>query len=120
MGVDADIEFLGYVSNANLPDYYLSADVFVSPLTGGSLREAALCGLPIVAYNMDWIKHVLVHRKTFLAVTPYDYKGLAEEVLNVITDQELRQSLSENIKNLSQELWSPTNIKASLEKAFGA
>ncbi|HEV7334079.1 MAG TPA: glycosyltransferase family 4 protein [Flavisolibacter sp.] len=119
LGVDDVITFLGYVANADLPNYYLSADLFVSPLTGGSLREAALCGLPVVAYDMDWIKDILVHKKTFMAVEPYNYEALATEVKNITADKELKLSISQNIKKLSWELWSPLNLNVSLEKAFG-
>ena len=116
--VSDSVRFLGYVANGQLPDYYVNADVFVSPLTGSSLREAALCALPIVAYNMDWLTTVLTHEKDFLGVKPHDFESFAAAVARISDDQQLAKRLSDNVRSLAWRMWSPDKIGSSLEYVF--
>lgn len=120
MKVDGDVQFLGYVSNGQLPHHYTNADVFVSPLTGSSLREAALCGVPIVAYKMDWLTTVLQHEKHYLGVAPHDYRDLAAQVQRLTDDPKLKRQISENVKTLAWQLWSPDELEKSLQKVFAS
>jgi glycosyltransferase involved in cell wall biosynthesis len=113
------IDFVGYLKSEQLVPYLLfPTGIFVSPLTGQSLREAALCGLPIVAYNMDWISGLFEHDKTALLVPPHDYEAMARQVLRLVKDNELRKRLSKNGKELAWRLWSPQGVRESLQKAF--
>jgi glycosyltransferase involved in cell wall biosynthesis len=118
LGVRESINFLGYVSNGDLPKYLMQANVFVSPLTGCSLREAALCGLPIVAYNMDWLSNILKNEETFLSVPENDYPAMAKAVKRLSEDKALLNRLSNNIKTFAWNTWSPSGIRASLEQVF--
>lgn len=120
LGLGAVVRFAGAVPNAALPDALFSADIFVSPLTGTALREAALCGLPIVAYDMDWVSGLLRHEETALLVAPGDIGGLAREVLRLVQDEALRERLSRNMRQLAWRLWSPSAVEESLRQVFGA
>lgn len=117
-GVDNMVNFIGYVKNEELPHHLLRADVFVSTLTGTALREAAVCGLPIVAYNLDWIVGLLEHEKNALLVTPGDFEGLAYQVMRLYKDSEFRKKLSESSKSLALSLWTPTNMRENLKEIF--
>jgi glycosyltransferase involved in cell wall biosynthesis len=114
------IEFVGPVLNQDLPRYLVSSDVFVSPLTGQSLREAAIAGLPVVAYDMDWVSGFLKHEETALMVRPGDCQEMARQVLRLMTDDTLRASLSRNIKELGLNLWVPRGLRDCLDEAFAA
>lgn len=120
LGVSNQVRFIGYVLNSELPKYLLNSDIFVSTLTGTSLREAALCGLPIVAYNHDWVVGLLQHEINALLVNVGEYEAMAKQVLHLYTDVKLQKSLSENIKSLANKLWTTTNLKESLKKAFNS
>jgi len=64
-GLDGRVHFAGMVANASLPDYYRSADLYISAShsdgSSVSLLEAMACGLPSVVSNipgnMEWVKH---------------------------------------------------------------
>jgi glycosyltransferase involved in cell wall biosynthesis len=112
------VNFAGQVRNEDLPEYLLRSHVYVSPLTGMSLREAALCGLPIVAYDMDWLHGFLKHEETALMIPPGNYNELARQVARLSRDNELRQRLSRNIKELAGRLWSPQGLRESLRQVF--
>ena len=113
------VNFLGSFPNNKIPRYLMGSHVFVSPLTGTSLREAALCGLPIIAYRMDWISNLLKNEETALLVEPGDYTEMAKQVLRLIDDKELCHKLSVNIKKLALQLWSLEGIENDLAKVFG-
>ena len=64
-GLEERVHFAGMVANASLPDYYGSADLYISAShsdgSSVSLLEAMACGLPSVVSNipgnMEWVKH---------------------------------------------------------------
>jgi glycosyltransferase involved in cell wall biosynthesis len=119
LGVREMISFTGYINNDELPEYLLGSHAYVSPLTGMSLREAALCGLPIVAYDMDWIQGFLKHEETALMIDCGNYEEMARQVVRLSEDDQLRKRLSENIKELAWRVWSPRHLRESLSQVFG-
>jgi glycosyltransferase involved in cell wall biosynthesis len=118
IGVTELVDFLGWKSNRELPKYLKQADAFVSPSTGGSLREAGLCGLPVIAYNKDWIDGLLKDRETFLAVTPEQYSEMADKVVALMNDADLRKTLSSNLRDFAWANWSDINIEKSLHEIY--
>jgi glycosyltransferase involved in cell wall biosynthesis len=118
LGVTGVVEFTGAVKNEELVAHYFSADIFVSPLTGSSLREAALCGLPVVAYDCDWISGFLKHRDTAMLVPLKDVPQMAAEIETLANDDALRTGIIERSSQLAEKLWTKKGIKESLAKAF--
>lgn len=118
LGVRSFVTFSGQIRNEDLPEYLLRSHVYVSPLTGMSLREAAICGVPIVAYDMDWIQGFLKHEETALLVAAGDYNEMGRQVLRLAEDENLRQQLSANIRIFAQRFWSPQSVKDSLRDVF--
>ncbi len=114
LGVADRIEFVGAIPNERLPDWLLSSDVFVSPLTGSALREAAVCGLPIVAYDRDWVKGCLHHGVDALLVPSRDVAALGEAVLRLKQDVALRKALANSARALAARLWMPDGLGDSL------
>jgi glycosyltransferase involved in cell wall biosynthesis len=109
--LENNVRLLGFISNGDLPEYLMKSDIFVSPLTGHSLREAALCSLPIVAYNIDWIKGFLTHKLNFYSVEKTSYVLLAAGIIETYEDLELRKTLSANIYKFAIDNWSENAIK---------
>jgi glycosyltransferase involved in cell wall biosynthesis len=120
LGVRPFVKFAGQLQNEELPDYLLRSNVYVSPLTGMSLREAAYCGLPVVAYDMDWIQGLLKHEETALLVAPGDHQEMGRQVLRLMQDDALCRRLSRNIKELAEQLWSSAGVHESLRQVFEA
>jgi glycosyltransferase involved in cell wall biosynthesis len=118
LGISEAVTFHDYVPNSALPDHLLGSDIFVSPITGHAFREAAICGLPIVAYNIDWIKGFLTHNETFYSIDTTDYNAMAEGVITMCLDNELRQKISLNIKKFASRYWSHDQLLPSMESIF--
>jgi len=96
-----DVVFTGGVSHADLPRYYSTADIFCIPATGQEsfgivLLEAMAAGKPIVASNIPGFAGVLTHGAEGLLVTPRDDEALADALLSLLKDQDLRQQMGSN------------------------
>jgi glycosyltransferase involved in cell wall biosynthesis len=120
LGVKEAVEFCGVIDNDKLPQLLSTVDVFVSTLTGTSLREAALVGLPIVAYDRDWLHGLLRDGETALLVGDRDQKAFAEAVERIAHDPSLRVRLADGARALAERLWSPAGVERSLATLHSA
>jgi len=95
---DAVIHWIGHVEDV-APWYHVS-DVYVSPSyteTFGLVNvEAMACGVPVVASAIQGLLEVVEDGVSGLLVPRRDPQALAEAVLRVLTDADLRARLIEN------------------------
>ncbi len=98
-GVHAHVRFLGQVSQAELPSFYRSLDVFVMPGRddagsghvegfGIVFLEAAQQGLPAVATRTGGIPEAVLDGLTGLLVPPDDVPALTEALLALLRNPE--------------------------------
>jgi glycosyltransferase involved in cell wall biosynthesis len=97
------VKFLGYIPNEYTPAYYSAADVFVLPSVvdergdteglGVVLLEALACKTPCVASNVGGIPDVITDGLNGFLVEPGNPKALADKILQLITNDKLRQEM---------------------------
>lgn len=96
-----NIKFLGNISNA--VDYIACMDVFASPSKDEALGNTPLdvmsLGVPIVATKVGAIPDIIKHEVTGLVVNPNDPKELADAILRLYKDSDLRTRIVANAKN---------------------
>jgi len=84
---------------SEMPEYMAAADVFVLPSISEGLGivilEALATGIPVVASRVGGIPDILIHGYNGLLVEPRDIRGLAEAIIRILSDGELRKQLSE-------------------------
>ncbi len=100
VGPDEQVVFRSNVPYAELPRYHHSAHAFCSPATGNesqgiALLEAMAARLPVVASNIEGFAGVITNEVDGLLVPPKNDEALAEAVLRLRHDRELRQWLGE-------------------------
>lgn len=94
------VEFLGAVSQAELPNLYRRATLAVFPfLVAGSgdqegfglvQVEAMGCGCPVISGDLPAVSDIVEHQKTGLLFTSGDAAALAEAVIRALNDPDLR------------------------------
>jgi phosphatidylinositol alpha-mannosyltransferase len=94
------VVFTHYVAFADLPVYYRTADIFCAPATGGEsfgivLLEAMASGTPVVATDIPGYASVLTHGQEGLLAPPRNPRALADALLKLLTDRQLRLAMAE-------------------------
>ncbi len=98
-----EIVFTDFVSDAELPEYYRTADIFCAPATGGEsfgivLLEAMACGKPVIASNIEGYATVLSHNEEGLLVPAGDEEALAQAILSLSENRSLREQMGDKGK----------------------
>lgn len=87
LGIEKHVTFAGFVSTADLPDYYRLCDTFVMPSTkegfGIVFLEAAACGKAAIGGFLDGSYDALDGGRLGILVDPHDPAGIAEAILSV-------------------------------------
>jgi phosphatidyl-myo-inositol alpha-mannosyltransferase len=94
-----DVLFVGAVSRDDLPRYHVSADLFVSPATGGEsfgivLLEAMAAGLPVVASDIPGYRTVMRDGRQGRLVPPGDAFALAEAIGTLLGNERLCRAMA--------------------------
>lgn len=99
LGVDQAFRFWGWKPRDELLDIYGQADVFAMPslveALGVVFLEAMACGLPVVGTSVGGIPEIIKHGYNGLLVEPANVAQLAHALIQVLTDDTLRQQLVE-------------------------
>lgn len=123
LDVDDQVEFLGFVeADEDVIANIKSASVFVLPSIRegfpNTILEANACGVPSIVVNHpeNGSTGVVSDDETGFIVDPSP-DAIADRVVDILSDQELRQRLSENAREYGQAHdWS--NIVAELEGVY--
>jgi phosphatidylinositol alpha-mannosyltransferase len=101
------VKFIGYAPFELIPSYYRTADVFCAPSTGFEsfgivLLEAMAAGVPIVASDIPGYRSVMTHGREGLLVPPGNPDALAEAILRLLADPDLRSRMAESGRQTAQ------------------
>jgi len=85
---------------SEIPDFLATADIYLQPSRSeglcGALIEALAAGLPCIAANVGGIPDVIQDGKNGLLFEREDVNGLAEKMLSLAQNFNLRQNFSRN------------------------
>jgi phosphatidylinositol alpha-mannosyltransferase len=95
------IKFLGHVPSGDLPRWYATGDIFVSPASGNEsfgivLIEAMASGRPVVASDIPGYRSVITPGQNGVMCPPGDVAALAAALTALVEDPARRRTLSEN------------------------
>jgi glycosyltransferase involved in cell wall biosynthesis len=110
LGISDKVAFLGRLDISEMAELYRSADVMLNASTvdnsPNSLIEAMACGVPIVSTDVGGIPKLVSHEQDALLVPPRRPDLLAEQVLRLQTEPQLREQLiSEGRKTIAKFTW---------------
>jgi phosphatidylinositol alpha-mannosyltransferase len=107
----ADVVFVGYVPDEDVPRYYRTADIYCAPNIGNEsfglvLIEAMACGTPIVASNIEGFADVVTHGVHGLLTTPEDQNAIAAALLQLIKSPDTRSEMaSQGLERAREFSW---------------
>ncbi len=109
-----DVRFTGGVSAEMLETLYEAADIFCLPAVMGRdgafegfglvFVEAGLRGVPQIGSALGGIPDAVLDGETGLLVPSEDARVLADAILRLVEDEDLRQRLGEGARNYAQRL----------------
>ncbi|MEE9150981.1 MAG: glycosyltransferase [Thermoplasmata archaeon] len=107
LGVSENITFTGFLPPEEFPGIYGIADLFAIPseseLQSIVTMEALASGLPVVASNKDALPELVKNPENGLLFKPGDSKELAEKIIEIITDDDLRMRMGQASLKIVQQ-----------------
>jgi phosphatidyl-myo-inositol alpha-mannosyltransferase len=93
------IRFIGHVPAADLPRWYATGDLFVSPASGNEsfgivLVEAMAAGRAVVASDIPGYRTVVVPEESGAVFAPGDREALAATITALVLDADRRRGLA--------------------------
>lgn len=115
--------FAGRKNREQLKYYYAAADVFVStpwyePF-GITPLEAMACGTPVIGSHVGGIQYSVEHEKTGFLVPPKDPEALAEKLLLLLENGDLRTAMQRNALIRVNEHFTWGKIAKQLDTVYG-
>ena len=121
---DSEIENYVHFARPRLdtPAILSLIDVFVSSSIqeglGLSIAEAMAAGKPVVASDVGGVSSLVKNKRTGLLVKPKDTRAIAEAVIQVLGDAELREKLSASGKRMISRLFTIDKMLAKVEGTY--
>lgn len=114
--LNEDIILLGAVPDDSMPNLYRAADVLVFPSVkegwGLVVLEAMASELPVIASSIEPLTEYLRDWENALLISPMDYETLAQHIISVIENDELRDKLTRNGRETAQSYsWQNTALR---------
>jgi phosphatidylinositol alpha-mannosyltransferase len=102
------VKFLGHVPSEDLPRWYATGDIFVSPASGNEsfgivLIEAMAAARAVVASDIPGYRSVVNPGENGIVFPPGDVRALAETLIALVNDPARRRVLAENGRARSLE-----------------
>jgi glycosyltransferase involved in cell wall biosynthesis len=88
------ISFLGHMPHEQVLSYMCASDIFVGPSLveglGNVFIEAMACGTPVIGTTVGGIPDIIEDKVNGLLVPPGDSNAIADAILKILNDEELR------------------------------
>jgi len=117
------VEFIGRVTDDQKAQLFRTADVFVSPATGGEsfgivLLEAMAAGAPVVCSDIHGYKGVVRRGREGLLVPPREPRALAVAIDRLLSDAGLREQMGAAGQARAEEFSWP-RVTAKVDDYYG-
>ncbi len=122
------VRFLGKVDNSKIAEYYCAADYTVIPsITAKNVEEATsisaiesmACGTPVIGSSIGGIKELIKDRDNGLLVQQQDPKAIANAILLLDNNIELRNKIIKNATEIvMKELTVSVFVDSLLSKEY--
>jgi len=120
LGITASVDFLGAVSEKDVPHLYAGCDVYCAPGLGGEtlgivLLEAMAGGAPVVASRIPGYDETIQDGVNGILTPPSDPKALSKALVKILLDESLRDRLAAAGRERAQEYAWPKVAQQTLD-----
>jgi glycosyltransferase involved in cell wall biosynthesis/Flp pilus assembly protein TadD len=117
------VTFTGLLPPSQLPSLYQQADIFVFPSIcheafGMPIAEAMISGLPVVATQGGAFGELVEHGKTGLIVERSDVNALAEAIIHLLNDSDLRKAMGQAARQRGIEQFTFDKVAFDLQHLY--
>ena len=120
-GLEDNVIFCSYVNENQLAEMYSKTEILAMPsLREGMpmvLLEAMSAGLPVVAFDIDCIAEALENGKYGILVKKGDVEGLADQIIKLLKNDELREHYSKMSLERSKK-YTLANVVRDIEDVY--
>ena len=121
LGLTDHVKFHGFVNDPS--SLFAEVDFLLQPstLTEGvpnSMLEAMASGMPVIASRVGGIPEVITDKETGILVDPSDPRQIADAVVTLIRDIELRKRISRTASEYVRKYYSAKAVTASLARLY--
>lgn len=110
------VQIAGKILNDNLVDFYHSIDILINPSLsesfGMTVVEAMACGKPVIVTEVGGMTETVLQGKNGLRVPPANEKALAEAILYLLENDELRALMGHVGRQRASELYGWDTVAA--------
>lgn len=110
LGVEGEVIFAGNRPQGWLAQVLPRAAAVISPHTGRALGEAALAGVPITAYDIDWQRELVETGVTGELAPHRDWRGMARAVQRFLGDRAYATDMGRAVRRRALEMLDPTAL----------
>jgi glycosyltransferase involved in cell wall biosynthesis len=118
LNLENKIHFLGNVNQSRLVKLLGSSSAYLSPLTGGALIEAALAGLPVIAYDRDWQGEFVGDNEAGTLIPFRNWQVMGEAAVDLLNNPKKAEKLGNEARRRGLELTNLDKIYSIQRIAF--
>ncbi len=127
LGLENNVEFLGYIPNERIPEYYVNSNLFVLPSISASQEgfgivslEALASGRPVIGTDIVGIAEDIEKHGTGTTVKSGNTKALADAIIRILQDKKEAQRMGANGRKLIEEKYSWVKIARRMENLYNS
>lgn len=112
LGLEKRVKLLTNLAWNDIKLLYHTADIVISPNIvvpgtmegfGISVIEAAICGRPVIAANLQGLKDAIIENENGILVPPENAQAFKQAIENLLGDETKRHELGERAKHYTSE-----------------
>lgn len=121
--IEDKVIFVGKVGYDELPKFYVSCDVFVSPATekesfGIVLLEAMASKIPVIASDIEGYRQIIEDEVNGFLFESENYKNLADKIIMVLKNKNFVNKVVENAYKIVVEKYSWESVSKQIENYY--
>jgi glycosyltransferase involved in cell wall biosynthesis len=125
LGLRKNVDFLGFVPEEKLAEYYNRCDAFVLPSASSEqegfgivLLEAMASGRPVISTHIVGVAEDVRRFNAGRIVRPRDINALAQAIIEILLDEELAQEMGKRGRRLVEEKYTWKKIAKDMLEIY--